>query len=403
MTWSISKKWRASRRQNRGSNFKDESYRPREKVCVVGSGWLFVSGISAYTCSISNALAEEYEVSAVLMRRLLPRRLYPGASRVGENLMKMEYRKDVKVFDGIDYFWIPSMFRALSFVRRERPDVMLFQWWSGTVLHSYLLLAVVGRLLGIRLVIEFHETQDTGEASLPLTSVYVGVLSRPLLRLAHYFVVHSEFDRENIEKIYGISRAVVVPHGPYDHLERSSAGPIRRGDEHDVFSLLFFGTIRPYKGLEYLVDAFGMLSQEEAAKFRLVVVGETWEAWDLPAQLISINPNKDQIVFENRYVHDDELAEYLGSSDAVVLPYLRSSSSGPLHLSMSHGLPVVVTDVGGLREAAGEYSGACFIAPKDADAIRQAILSLLDEPRARHEDPQSWDRSRDLLRPILSE
>ncbi len=190
----------------------------RQRICVVGSGWRFVSGISVYSCRLANAFAEEHQVSAILMRRLLPRRLYPGAERVGADLMNLRYRDDVDVFDGVDYFWLPSMFRAVGFLHRRRPDVVLFQWWSGTVLHSYLLLALVSRLLGARVIIEFHEVLDTAEASRSLARIYVKFLMRPLLRLSTAYVVHSEFDQHAVRSHFGLSDAVVVPHGPYDHL-----------------------------------------------------------------------------------------------------------------------------------------------------------------------------------------
>ena len=84
------------------------------------------------------------------MRRLLPRRLYPGKARVGSQLADLRYDDSVRVLDGVDYFWWPSLFRAFRFLLRERPDVVVFEWWSATVLHTYLALAAVARLLGAR-------------------------------------------------------------------------------------------------------------------------------------------------------------------------------------------------------------------------------------------------------------
>jgi glycosyltransferase involved in cell wall biosynthesis len=361
------------------------------RICVVGSGWRFVSGISVYSCRLANAFAEEYQVSVILMRRLLPRRFYPGADRVGADLMNLRYRDDIDVLDGVDYFWFPSMVRAVRFLLRRRPEVVLFEWWSGTVLHSYLALAIVSRLLGARIVIEFHEILDTAEASRRLAPIYVRFLIRPLLRLATVYVVHSEFDQHAVRSNFGLSDAVVVPHGPFDHVGGGERPPLR--DPDGICSLLFFGTIRPYKGLEHLIEAFGLLSPEDAARYRLVIVGETWEGWDLPAKRIASSPHRSRITFVNRYVHDDEAVDYFAAADAVVLPYLRSSSSGPLHLAMSWGLPVVVSDVGGLREAAGDYQGVRFVRPADVGDLRVALLDVVDLSGYRYEDSHSWARS----------
>jgi glycosyltransferase involved in cell wall biosynthesis len=361
------------------------------RICVVGSGWRFVSGISVYSCRLANAFAEEYQVSAILMRRLLPRRYYPGADRVGADLMNLRYRDVVDVFDGVDYFWFPSMVRAVRFLVRRRPEVVLFEWWSGTVLHSYLALGIVSRLLGARIVIEFHEVLDTAEASRSLAPIYVRLLMKPLLRLATAYVVHSEFDQHAVRSHFRVPDAVVVPHGPYDHIGADERPPLREPD--GICSLLYFGTIRPYKGLEHLIEAFGSLSPEDAARYRLVIVGETWEGWDLPEERIASSPHRSRITFVNRYVHDDEAAEYFAAADAVVLPYLRSSSSGPLHLAMSFGLPVVVSDVGGLREAADDYQGVRFVRPADVDDLRVALLDVAGLSGQRYEDSHSWAHS----------
>src|SRR5205823_4572659 len=110
------------------------------KVVVVGSGWHFLSGISYYTCRLSNALAGRFEVSTILMRRLLPAKLYPGRARVGRPLSTLTYASGIPVFDGVDWYGVPTLIRAIVFLRRCRPDVLILQWWTGTVLHSYLVL-----------------------------------------------------------------------------------------------------------------------------------------------------------------------------------------------------------------------------------------------------------------------
>ncbi|MBL7253967.1 glycosyltransferase [Actinoplanes sp. LDG1-01] len=158
---------------------------------------------------------------------------------------------------------------------------------------------------------------------------------------------------------------------------------------HDQVRLLFFGTIRPYKGLEDLVEVFGRLPSH----YTLTVVGETWEGWTLPAAMIADSPAADRITFVNRYVADSEVDGFFAAADVVVLPYRRSSASGPLHIAMSHGLPVVVTSVGGLVEAASEYSGTTFVAAGSPSALGSAIVSASANAGRRHPDPSSWEKS----------
>ncbi|MGD0394217.1 MAG: glycosyltransferase family 4 protein [Acidimicrobiales bacterium] len=367
---------------------------PPKRICVVGSGWRFLSGISYYTCRMSNSLAEtDYEVSAILMRRLLPRRLYPGKARVGSQLADLRYDDSVRVLDGVDYFWWPSLLRALRFLLRERPDVVVFEWWSATVLHTYLVLAAVARLLGARVVIEFHETLDSAEATMMFPRLYADIFIRPMLWIASGYAVHSGFDRDVISKRYpvGTKPVAVVPHGPYNHGVRASERRPRGPD--DPVRLLFFGTIRPYKGLEHLIDAFDGLTDAEAERFSLTVAGETWEGWDIPTELIARARHRDRIVFVNRYVTDAEATTLFSEADVVVLPYLRSSASGPLHMAMSHGLSVIVTAVGGLTEAATLYQGTTFVPPGDTDSLREAIRQIDPSLGVHYPDPFSWAES----------
>jgi glycosyltransferase involved in cell wall biosynthesis len=355
---------------------------------VVGSGWRFTSGISYYTCRLSGALAERASVTTILMRRLLPRRLYPGRSRVGQSLAALDYDPRVAVFDGVDWFWGPGIVRAVRLIRRVRPDVLVLQWWTGAVLHSYIVLVLAARSVGASVVVEFHEVEDTGEARLPLIGALVRRGLRAVLKRADGFLVHSEFDRSALRQAYDLTgRPIeVVPHGPYDH-HRAAHRP---GAEPDVCRLLFFGTIRPYKGLEYLVDAFDSLDADESARFRLTVAGETWEGWTRPVSMIASSPHRDRITLINRYVSDDEVTSLFAEADAVVLPYLRSSASGPLHIAMANGLPVVVTSVGGLTEAAAGYGGAIMVPPGDAAALAAALRELPERVGTRYQDLHSW-------------
>ncbi len=126
----------------------------------------------------------------------------------------------VPIFNGLDWFWGLSALGAWRFWRRVRPQVVVLQWWTATVLHSYLALAFLAKRAGARLVIEFHEVQDVGEASLPLVSRYTRAGMRLLLSRADAITVHSEFDRLALRAIYPELANLPSEVTPVGHYER---------------------------------------------------------------------------------------------------------------------------------------------------------------------------------------
>lgn len=370
------------------------------KVLVVGAGTRFLSAMSYYTLRLTNALSGRFAVAAIPMRQLLPTFMYPGRSRVGSIITSLEYDPAVKVLDGIDWYWGPSLLRDLNALRKWKPDVVVFEWWTGTVLHSYLAIALFAKILGASLIVEFHEVLDTSEERIPFARAWVRLLGWPFFRFASGFVIHSDTDREPLERRYRLRArpCVLIHHGPFDHHVSNPPGdgsqPIaRREAPEGVINLLYFGIIRPYKGVADLIEAFGMLNDEEVERYWLTIVGEIWEGWDLPAKKIQSSGYERRITLVNRFVDDDEVAAYFAGADAVVLPYHRSSASGPAHVAMSSGLPLIVTAVGGLPAAVADYKGAILVPPHDAVSLRDAIRRLPDLCGRTYKDPHSWDRT----------
>jgi glycosyltransferase involved in cell wall biosynthesis len=196
-------------------------------------------------------------------------------------------------------------------------------------------------------------------------------------------------------------RVALVPHGPYDQyrdLQETSdpaiaaaISTVRTAPKSDgVVNLLFFGLIRPYKGLEDLLHVFNALPREEAERLWLTVVGETWEGCTEPAHLIAASPHADRITFVNEYVPDEVVGAAFEHADVAVLPYRRSSSSGILHVGMSWGLPIVVTSVGGLPEAASGYAGAVFVPPADPVKLKDGLMKAAALAGQKFPDPRSW-------------
>lgn len=377
----------------------------RGPVLLVGPSYRFASGLSAYTYRVSRALADDMDVAVILLRRLLPRRLYPGRARVGTTRVHCDYG-GAQVLDGVDWFWFPSVFEALRFMRERPPQVVILEWWTVAVLHTYLLLAAAARRMGVPVVLEFHELQDPAEARLPAAAAANVVGLAGLLRLASAAIVHNAEDQALLGRRIGLGALPVhrVPHGPYDHLVSAApADACGSGPDPAPTRLLFFGLIRPYKGLDDLLEAFEGLDRREVEDFTLTVVGETWEGWTAPAEAIARSRHRARIEFVNRYVSDEEVRAVFEAADALVLPYRRASSSGPLNIAMAAGLPVVFYGLPALVEAVDGYGGGVVVPPGDVASLRRALRTVRDLGRARYPAPRTWREVIDAYRRVIEE
>ena len=356
----------------------------KTKVVIIGPSEKFLSGISYFTLRLSNALSELVDVETILFRKMLPKRLFPGWRRVGEKLTTQKFDERVKVYEILDWYNPITWLRAYKIIKAEKADVILFQWWTSSVAHMYLALEVLN--FGLRrrpIIIEFHEVVDPLESSIFLIRIYSKVMGKLIRRLATHYVVHSNADRELISKNYGIEKdkIEVIPHGIYDHYKKIERNVARsRVGIKEEFVILFFGLLRPYKGVKYLIEAYESLPGDFIEKSRLLIVGETWE--DKESKELAKESNfSNKINVVDRYVSDDEISLYFSASDVLVIPYTRASQSGVAHIGMAFGMPIIASEVGGLKESLGKYEGTVFVQPEIAKDIAKALMSVLDEKR----------------------
>jgi glycosyltransferase involved in cell wall biosynthesis len=365
---------------------------------VVGPGARFLSGVGYHTASIANAFARRGDsVSALLIRELCPRRFYPGRKRIGMYGTDVLRLDGVSTCEGLDWYWGFSLYRAILFLLRRRPKVVLFQWWTAATAHSYLVIALAARLIRAKLIIEVHELIDVGEAAVPLVTSYARVLMCPLARLTSGIVVHSKSDINMVHRAYPclqrLPSSVVFP-GPLEHAGRSGlalASKFRR--EEDPVRFLFFGVIRPYKGIDELAAAFSSLIRE-GKRVHLTVAGEVW-ADSEPALKIIRGTGENNYEILSGYIPDDQVRDLFAQADVVVAPYRRASASGPVNLAMEAGLPLVTTTVPALQEACQHYDGVFFADVEDVIGLRDAMQRSMTKVGVRFGNPHSWDANAD--------
>jgi glycosyltransferase involved in cell wall biosynthesis len=197
-------------------------------------------------------------------------------------------------------------------------------------------------------------------------------------------VAHSEYGRRRLVEQLGVDAAKVrvIHHGAFDYLVRAPRGELPEElPDLDRSVVLFFGLLRPYKGIDVLIDAWLELDAE-----RRLDGAELWIVGHPRLDLPPLRRRAPRSVrFVPRFVTDPELAACFRRAELVVLPYLeteRFDFSGVLATVLAFGKPAVITDVGGFREVA-DVGAARLIAPGDIGELAAAVAELLADPAAR--------------------
>jgi glycosyltransferase involved in cell wall biosynthesis len=192
-------------------------------------------------------------------------------------------------------------------------------------------------------------------------------------------VAHSAYGRELLVSELGVDpgKVRVIHHGAFRHLtlvEHEVPLPAGLAGVSDPV-VLFFGLLRPYKGVETLLEAWRGVSGAE-----LWIVGRP----RVPLEPLRARAG-DRVRFIPRFVSDAELPAFFRRADVVVLPYERTERldwSGVLATALAFGKPIVVSEVGGFGELA-DLGAARLVAPGDPDALRAALSGLLADPQQR--------------------
>jgi glycosyltransferase involved in cell wall biosynthesis len=194
------------------------------------------------------------------------------------------------------------------------------------------------------------------------------------LGLVDRVVVHSD---RAVEQLVGLGvarpRLARIAHPVF------VAGATEPAGEPTGRTLLFFGLLRHYKGLDVLLRAFPAVLRE-LPDARLVVAGDPLEPAEPLLELARELGLNGALDWRLRFIGEPEAAELFASAACAVLPYRRLDSSGVLATALGHGRPAVVTDVGSLGTIVGEFGAGRVVPPEDPDALAAACVELLRDP-----------------------
>ncbi|MGH9587127.1 MAG: glycosyltransferase family 4 protein [Acidobacteriaceae bacterium] len=201
---------------------------------------------------------------------------------------------------------------------------------------------------------------------------------------ADQIIVHSEFVKNQLTKQVGIpsSRITTVPHIQIGHGTEAAVDSLDDGK-----TVLFFGRIWPYKGLEYLIRAERQIT-EKVPDVRIVIAGagENFERYRQEME------NPERFVVHNRRIPEDEAEQLFREASVVVLPYIESSQSGVIPVAYSHAKPVIATTVGGLPETVIDEVTGLLVPPRDERRLADAVVALLTNGDLRNRMGQEGKR-----------
>jgi glycosyltransferase involved in cell wall biosynthesis len=171
-------------------------------------------------------------------------------------------------------------------------------------------------------------------------------------------------------------------HPLYDHfpdLMTSAEAKAKLHLPENARVLLYFGLIRPYKGLEVLLDAFSRLDSAPDSPIHLLIGGECYGDWEPYERLIESNSACARIQTHERFISDREVGLFFGAADVVALPYRRASQSGVTAVALHYGKPIVASNVGGLAEYILPGQTGELAPPNDAESLAEALRRALSQ------------------------
>jgi glycosyltransferase involved in cell wall biosynthesis len=340
------------------------------RLTVLGPGHPFRGGIARATTALVAALADRgHEMLFLTPRRQYPSWLYPGASdRDPESCPRLECARPV--LDPLaPLTWRRARSEAMSH-RGEAWIVPYWTWaWSGL---WWSLLRTRGRPRALGLV---HNPVDH-DAGMVQRAAARAVLGRCTALFTHAAVLARQLEAAYPGKAVAFHR---LPAADLSGLPDRAVARSALDLPSDRRVALFLGLIRPYKGVEILLEAAAGLGTD--SDWLILVAGEPWgDLGDrLRRQVDSLGLAR-RVRLDLGWIPEHDVPGYLAAADVLVLPYLRGSQSAVAPMALASGVPVLSTAVGGVPEVVVDGANGVIVPPGDPAALT-AALEALDVPR----------------------
>ena len=330
------------------------------RFCLIGPTYPYRGGIAHYTTLLAQALRLEHKVLLISFSRQYPSWIFPGRS--DRDPSERPLQTDAEYL--LDPLKPLSWWRTLRRIDEWQPEVVVIPWWVPFWAPAW---AVLGR--GIKRLKPTPKLLFICHNVLPHEK---GLLDKVALRLAlaagDGFAVHAQADGKRLLTQFPEAKMAVSPLPTYAALGQKTADlPITLPD--DVPIALFFGLVRPYKGVDVLLEAMALVERP----LHLIIAGEFWQdeaAYRAQIERLGLGT---AVTILNKYVPDEEVTALMTVADVVVLPYRSATQSAIVQVAFGQVKPVITTDVGGLAEAVQHNCTGLIVPPEEPAALAAAM------------------------------
>ena len=348
------------------------------KIVLLGPTYPFRGGISHHTTLLYENLKKKHDTVFISFLRQYPQFLYPGQTDTDPSKNSFGPDDNIRIFDSLNPL---SWLKTAKMVVSHNPDLFILPWWVAFFTVPYLcILKYVKRFPNIKILFICHNVVEHESSRIKK------ICTKLVLKSGHFFLVHSGEDKRNLEAVIPNPEVRQTYHPIYDIFKEKSAvigkneAKESLGFKDDSKVILFFGFVRPYKGLKYLLEALPKLIESDDS-YNLLIVGEFWKDKKEYFDMIEDLKISDHVKIIDKYVPNEDIPVYFYASDIVVIPYVSATGSGIAQMAYGFEKSVIVTNVGALPEIVENGKTGFIIPPENPDKIAEAVIDIFEDKK----------------------
>jgi glycosyltransferase involved in cell wall biosynthesis len=339
------------------------------KIAYLSTFYPYRGGIAQFNASLYRAFERQgHDVRAYTFSRQYPELLFPGSSQYASPEDAVDRIPAQRLLDTVNPL---SYWAAAREMSRFRPDLLVMKYWMPFFAPS---LGTAARRLRAQGTFPLAVLDNVTPHERRLGDAQ---LNRYFLNSCSGFVSMSGSVQADLLRIRPDAPHFFHPHPLYSHFGQrlpKAEACAKLGIPPGKRVLLFFGLIRPYKGLDLLLQAFKRLDD----RYYLVIAGESYEDYAPYRAMLAGHEAEGRTLQQVRYVKDEEVPLLFSAADLCVLPYRSATQSGVVSIAFHFEVPVVVTDVGGLREMVEPYGAGYVVDRPEPALLEQAIADFFE-------------------------